>query len=189
MNSRSPHITAHTSRELKVTLIADSKQLQGIVVKAKRRHKYSRKDNPAVEFIRTSFYLVKKPRSFLKHRAFKFMSSLLGKQTIDVRNTSRSYGQTGSGSTSHQKIARDLMTPDEVGNMKRDECLVRIAGVPVFKEKKYLPLKHQNWQYLADKETDARWWHYQIDPLSNNEALLDLSDYKVRDLSTERTLH
>ncbi|MDU3554602.1 MAG: type IV secretory system conjugative DNA transfer family protein [Streptococcus anginosus] len=120
---------------------------------------------------------------------FKFMSSLLGKQTIDVRNTSRSYGQTGSGSTSHQKIARDLMTPDEVGNMKRDECLVRIAGVPVFKEKKYLPLKHQNWQYLADKETDARWWHYQIDPLSNKEALLDLSDYKVRDLSTERTLH
>ena len=120
---------------------------------------------------------------------FKFMSGLLGKQTIDVRNTSRSYGQTGSGSTSHQKIARDLMTPDEVGNMKRDECLVRIAGVPVFKEKKYLPLKHQNWKYLADKETDDRWWHYQIDPLSNKEALLDLSNHKVRDLSKETTLH
>lgn len=45
-------ITAHTSRELKVILIADSKQLQGIVVKAKRRHKYSRKDNPAVELMR-----------------------------------------------------------------------------------------------------------------------------------------
>ena len=45
-------ITAHTTRELKVTLIADSKQLQGIVVKAKRRHKYSRKDNPAVELMR-----------------------------------------------------------------------------------------------------------------------------------------
>jgi len=45
-------ITAHTSRKLKVTLIADSKQLQGIVVKAKRRHKYSRKDNPAVELMR-----------------------------------------------------------------------------------------------------------------------------------------
>lgn len=45
-------ITAHTSRELKVTLIADSKQLQGIVVKAKRRHKYSRKDNPSVELMR-----------------------------------------------------------------------------------------------------------------------------------------
>ena len=76
------------------------------------------------------------------------MSGLLGKQTIDVRSTSRSYTNR-VWSTSHQKIARDLMTPDEVGNMKRDECLVRIAGVPVFKEK-VLPLKHKNWQYLAE---------------------------------------
>ncbi|BCP57815.1 type IV secretory system conjugative DNA transfer family protein [Streptococcus suis] len=120
---------------------------------------------------------------------FKFMSGLLGKQTIDVRSTSRSYGQTGSGSTSHQKIARDLMTPDEVGNMKRDECLVRIAGVPVFKEKKYFPLKHKNWQYLADKESDERWWHYHIDPLKTEEVLFEPSDHKVRDLSTESTLH
>lgn len=120
---------------------------------------------------------------------FKFMSGLLGKQTIDVRSTSRSYGQTGSGSTSHQKIARDLMTPDEVGNMKRDECLVRIAGVPVFKEKKYFPLKHKNWKYIADKESDERWWHYHIDPLKTEEVPFEPSDHKVRDLSTESTLH
>lgn len=120
---------------------------------------------------------------------FKFMSGLLGKQTIDVRSTSRSYGQTGSGSTSHQKIARDLMTPDEVGNMKRDECLVRIAGVPVFKEKKYFPLKHKNWKYLADKETDERWWNYQIDPLETQEPPFEPSEHKVRDLNTESTLY
>ena len=120
---------------------------------------------------------------------FKFMSGLLGKQTIDVRSTSRSYGQTGSGSTSHQKIARDLMTPDEVGNMKRDECLVRIAGVPVFKEKKFFPLKHKNWKYLADKESDERWWHYHIDPLETEEVPFEPSDHKVRDLSKETTLH
>lgn len=120
---------------------------------------------------------------------FKFMSGLLGKQTIDVRSTSRSYGQTGSGSTSHQKITRDLMTPDEVGNMKRDECLVRIAGVPVFKEMKYFPLKHKNWKYLADKESDERWWHYHIDPLETEDVLFEPSDHKVRDLSKETTLH
>lgn len=120
---------------------------------------------------------------------FKFMSGLLGKQTIDVRSTSRSYGQTGSGSTSHQKIARDLMTPDEVGNMKRDECLVRIAGVPVFKEKKYFPLKHKNWQYLADKESDERWWHYHIDPLKTEDVPFEPSAHKVRNLSKETTLH
>ena len=37
---------------LNVSLVPDSKQLQGVVVKAKRRHKYSRKDNPAVELMR-----------------------------------------------------------------------------------------------------------------------------------------
>ena len=98
---------------------------------------------------------------------FKFMSGLLGKQTIDVRNTSRSFGQTGSGSLSHQKIARDLMTPDEVGNMKRHECLVRIANMPVFKSKKYNSTKHPNWKYLANQETDERWWNYQINPLNS----------------------
>lgn len=118
---------------------------------------------------------------------FKFMSSLLGKQTIDVRNTSRSYGQTGSGSLSHQKIARDLMTPDEVSTMKRDECLVRIAGIPVFKDKKYSPFKHKNWKFLADKETDERWWHYHISPMAEERA--DLDNHQIRDLTNETTLN
>ena len=45
-------VTSSTPRMLHVTLIADSRQLQGVVVKAKRRHRYSRKDNPAVELMR-----------------------------------------------------------------------------------------------------------------------------------------
>lgn len=118
---------------------------------------------------------------------FKFMSGLLGKQTIDVRNTSRSYGQTGSGSLSHQKIARDLMTPDEVGRMKRQDCLVRIANTPVFKTRKYNSTKHPNWKYLADKEDDERWWNYHINPLSPNEAL-NLQGYTIRDLTHESSL-
>ncbi|MDS4952672.1 Uncharacterised protein [Streptococcus pneumoniae] len=50
-------------------------------------------------------------------------------------------------------------------------------------------LKHKNWKYLADKETDERWWHYHIAPLKHEEESLDLSDHRVRDLSTETTLH
>ncbi|HGJ7773528.1 TPA: TraM recognition domain-containing protein, partial [Streptococcus pneumoniae] len=118
---------------------------------------------------------------------FKFMSGLLGKQTIDVRNTSRSFGQTGSGSLSHQKIARDLMTPDEVGNMKRHECLVRIANMPVFKSKKYNSIKHPNWKYLANQETDERWWNYQINPL-NQRQQNHLDGLRIRDLTFESSL-
>lgn len=118
---------------------------------------------------------------------FKFMSGLLGKQTIDVRNTSRSFGQTGSGSLSHQKIARDLMTPDEVGNMKRHECLVRIANMPVFKSKKYNSIKHPNWKYLANQETDERWWNYQINPLNQSQEN-HLEGLRIRDLTFESSL-
>lgn len=118
---------------------------------------------------------------------FKFMSGLLGKQTIDVRNTSRSFGQTGSGSLSHQKIARDLMTPDEVGNMKRHECLVRIANMPVFKSKKYNSTKHPNWKYLANQESDERWWNYQINPLNQRQEN-HLEGLRIRDLTFESSL-
>ncbi len=114
---------------------------------------------------------------------FKFMSALLGKQTIDVRNTSRSFGQTGSGSLSHQKIARDLMTPDEVGNMDRGDCLVRIANTPAFYAKKYDPFKHPNWQYLADEEGDDWWW--EPDLALTGEPPLDLRGHRVRNLSQD----
>ncbi|MGQ7334108.1 type IV secretory system conjugative DNA transfer family protein, partial [Streptococcus suis] len=49
-------------------------------------------------------------------------------------------------------------------------------------------LKHKNWKWLADKESDERWWHYHIDPLTAEEEL-ELSGHKIRDLSTETTLH
>ena len=45
-------INMHTPTELHVTLIADSKRMDEVVVKAKRRHKYSRKNNPAVDLMR-----------------------------------------------------------------------------------------------------------------------------------------
>lgn len=50
--TRKVKITEKTPNPLLITLINDTKQLEGVVVKAKRRHKYSRKDNPAVELMR-----------------------------------------------------------------------------------------------------------------------------------------
>ncbi|UAK29518.1 DUF5686 and carboxypeptidase regulatory-like domain-containing protein (plasmid) [Prevotella nigrescens] len=45
-------ITEKTPDTVLITLIPTSKQLEGVVIKAKRRHRYSRKDNPAVELMR-----------------------------------------------------------------------------------------------------------------------------------------
>lgn len=45
-------INEKTPDTLHVTLISDSKRMEEVVVKAKRRHRYSRKENPAVELMR-----------------------------------------------------------------------------------------------------------------------------------------
>lgn len=45
-------INANTPSEIHVSLIADSRRMEEVVVKAKRRRKYTRKNNPAVELMR-----------------------------------------------------------------------------------------------------------------------------------------
>lgn len=100
---------------------------------------------------------------------FKYMSEILGKTTIDIRNDSRSYGSQGSGSTSFQKLARDLMTPNEVSTMPRDECLVKISNTPAFRSKKYNPFKHPNWRYFSNAPDDGNWFDYTDEILTKEE--------------------
>ena len=61
-------VTDDTPNTLHITLIADSRQLQGVVVKAKRRHRYSRKDNPAVELMRR--VIAAKKESLLSNHSY-----------------------------------------------------------------------------------------------------------------------
>ena len=42
------------------------------------------------------------------------MSKLLGKETLDIRTTSRSRGHNGSSSTNFQQVGRELMTQEEI---------------------------------------------------------------------------
>lgn len=115
---------------------------------------------------------------------WKFISEQLGKQTIHVRNTSRNYGgQQGYGSVSISSITRDLMTPDEVRTMPRDECLVFIANLHPFKNKKFNPEQHPAWKHVAETPDDPRWWEYNMrQPLKNSDPdddKLDLTGHKI----------
>lgn len=72
----------------------------------------------------------------------KYISELLGKETIVTRNQSISRGTHGSSSTSRQQTGRELMTPDEVRAMDNDYAIVFIRGeLPVI-DRKYDILKH-----------------------------------------------
>lgn len=72
---------------------------------------------------------------------------MLGKQTIDLANTSENRGKELSHGTSYQKQARDLMTIDELAVMDGGKCIVRVRGVRPFLSDKFDITKHK---HLAD---------------------------------------
>ena len=59
---------------------------------------------------------------------FKYISELLGKETLDTRTRSVSKGRSGSSSVNYQQTGRELMTPDEVRALDNDHCILFIRG-------------------------------------------------------------
>jgi len=80
----------------------------------------------------------------------KYISETIGKTTIDYKSISENKGSNGSYSISNQIIARDLITPDEIGLLGKDECILTIRGIKPFKSKKYDIKKHKNYGLLLD---------------------------------------
>lgn len=80
----------------------------------------------------------------------KYISELLGKETIDTRTSSQSKGRNGSYSQSFQQAGRELMTPDEVRRLDNKDAIVLIRGERPVVDKKYDLMKHPNIKYTED---------------------------------------
>lgn len=80
----------------------------------------------------------------------KSWSSLLGKETIDLYNTSVTKGTQESHGQNFQKLGKDLMTMDELAVMDGGKCLLQVRGVRPFFSRKYDITKHPNYRYLSD---------------------------------------
>ncbi|ELY5747377.1 VirD4-like conjugal transfer protein, CD1115 family [Streptococcus iniae] len=93
----------------------------------------------------------------------KYFSMRAGKQTIQQKSSSQSYGQQGSSSDSTQNTQRDLMTPDEVARIGIDEALVFFSKQHVFKDKKFRLESHKHYKLLAESPEDKeRWYTYDM---------------------------
>ncbi|WP_058624690.1 VirD4-like conjugal transfer protein, CD1115 family [Microbacterium testaceum] len=66
----------------------------------------------------------------------KWVSEMLGAETIVSKDTSRTYGMTGSWSESTRTMRRNLLDPDEVGRLDNSEALLMIRGLRPFRSKK-----------------------------------------------------
>jgi len=80
----------------------------------------------------------------------KSWNSLLGKETIDMYNTSVTKGNQESHGQNFQKLGKDLMSMDELAVMDGGKCLLQIRGVRPFLSRKYDITKHPNYKYLSD---------------------------------------
>lgn len=74
----------------------------------------------------------------------KYVSELLGKETIDTRTSSQSKGHNGSYSQNFQQTGRELMTPDEVRTLDNRNCIILIRGENPIIDQKFDLIKHPN---------------------------------------------
>ena len=81
---------------------------------------------------------------------FKYISELLGKETLDTRTRSVSKGRSGSSSVNYQQTGRELMTPDEVRALDNDHCILFIRGELPVMDRKYDILKHPGLKLTED---------------------------------------
>lgn len=80
----------------------------------------------------------------------KYVSELLGKETIDTNTYGKSTGHSGNYSTNYQNTGRELMTPDEVRMLDNRYALLFIRGERPVLDEKYDILKHPNVALSAD---------------------------------------
>ena len=117
----------------------------------------------------------------------KYVSELLGKETIDTDNYSRSFGQHGSYSTNYQIIGRELLTADEVRMLDNQYALLFIRGERPVKDLKYNMLKHPNIRFTANGE--AKTYEHGITENAIASVSFDLYDIeKVNKIKNVREI-
>ena len=80
----------------------------------------------------------------------KYVSELLGKETIDTNTYGKSSGRSGNYSTNYQISGRELLTPDEVRMLDNRYALLFIRGERPVMDLKYDILKHPNLKLTTD---------------------------------------
>lgn len=80
----------------------------------------------------------------------KEMSEMLGKETIDLYNTSDTRGTNRSYGINYQKTGKELMSRDELAVMDGGKCILQLRGVRPFLSDKYDITRHKRYKQLSD---------------------------------------
>lgn len=105
----------------------------------------------------------------------KYVSELLGKETIDTNTYGQTKGKSGSYSTNFQQSGRELLQPDEVRMLDNQNALLFIRGERPILDAKYDLMKHPNIRYTEDGGADP--FNYAKAPLAHDDFTFDETRY------------
>ena len=117
----------------------------------------------------------------------KYVSELLGKETLDTNTYGHTKGRSGSYSVNFQQSGRELLTPDEVRLLDNKKAVLLIRGELPILDDKYDLMRHVNVKYTEDGGAPA--YNYAKAPLAHEDLKIDtrrLDDYVL--LSAEDIL-
>lgn len=105
----------------------------------------------------------------------KYVSELLGKETIDTNTYGQTKGKSGSYSTNFQQSGRELLQPDEVRMLDNQNTLLFIRGERPILDAKYDLMKHPNIRYTEDGGAGP--FNYAKAPLAHDDFMFDETRY------------
>jgi len=125
------------SREISASIILQSQaQLKSI---------YRESADTIIGNCDTTLFLGGKETTTLKE-----LSDILGKETIDIMNTTDNRGASRTFGLTYQKVGKDLMSHDEIAIMDGGKCICMLRGVRPFLSRKFDITKHSRYKYLSD---------------------------------------
>lgn len=85
----------------------------------------------------------------------KDLTETLGKETIDMFNTSDTRGSQRSYGINYQRLGKELMSMDELSVMDGSKCILQLRGVRPFFSHKYDITKHPKYKHLPADPTSS----------------------------------
>jgi len=110
----------------------------------------------------------------------KYISELLGKETLDTNTYGQTKGRNGSYSTNYQQTGRELFTPDEIRLLDNRKAILFVRGERPMLDDKYNLKKHPNVKWTEDGGAPP--YDYAKAPRSHDDLYIDierLDDYEL----------
>ncbi len=126
---------------------------------------------------------------FLGGKEYSTLESLekvLGKETIELFNTSETRGREKSAGTNYQKLGRSLMSQDEIAVMPGNKCILQIRGARPWYSNKYVLEDHKRFSQTSDyskkNNFDIKKYMDKINPNKIDPWTKEVTELKESDI-------